>query len=117
MGIVRKILTILSKTVVCLIVTALMAVAATSFSPVYRFRPSAPFCGPDIYNPYSQLDSNNSWKRANFHTHTKVEGIFTECDHTPQETYDAYEKLGLIIGESVEDDLANEIFSKFCMGK
>ena len=30
---------------------------------------------------------------------------------------DAYEKLGLIIGESVEDDLANEIFSKFCMGK
>lgn len=29
----------------------------------------------------------------------------------------AYEKLGLIIGESVEDDLAEEIFSKFCMGK
>ncbi len=30
---------------------------------------------------------------------------------------DAYEKLGLIIGEEVEDDLADEIFSKFCMGK
>lgn len=30
---------------------------------------------------------------------------------------DAYESLGLIIGESVEDDLVNEIFSKFCMGK
>lgn len=30
---------------------------------------------------------------------------------------DAYEKLGLIVGESVEDDLVNEIFSKFCMGK
>ena len=29
----------------------------------------------------------------------------------------AYEKLGLIIGESVEDDLVNEIFSKFCLGK
>lgn len=29
----------------------------------------------------------------------------------------AYEKLGLIIGEAVEDDLVNEIFSKFCMGK
>lgn len=29
----------------------------------------------------------------------------------------AYEKLGLIIGESMEDDLVNEIFSKFCMGK
>ena len=30
---------------------------------------------------------------------------------------DAYTYLGQIIGESVEDDLVNEIFSKFCMGK
>lgn len=30
---------------------------------------------------------------------------------------DAYADLGLIIGESVEDDLVNEIFAKFCMGK
>lgn len=30
---------------------------------------------------------------------------------------DAYEQLGSILGESVEDDLVNEIFSKFCMGK
>lgn len=30
---------------------------------------------------------------------------------------DAYESLGLIIGESVGDDVVNEIFSKFCMGK
>ena len=29
----------------------------------------------------------------------------------------AYENLGLIIGEEIEDDLANRIFSKFCMGK
>lgn len=29
----------------------------------------------------------------------------------------AYQALGEIIGESVEDDLADEIFSKFCMGK
>lgn len=29
----------------------------------------------------------------------------------------SYEVLGRIIGESVEDDLVNEIFSKFCMGK
>lgn len=28
-----------------------------------------------------------------------------------------YEELGLIIGESVEDDLVEEIFGKFCMGK
>lgn len=30
---------------------------------------------------------------------------------------DAYESLGLIIGASVEEDLVNEIFSKFCTGK
>ena len=31
--------------------------------------------------------------------------------------HDAYESLGLIIGEEVGDDLVEEIFSKFCMGK
>lgn len=30
---------------------------------------------------------------------------------------DAYESLGSIIGESVGEDLVNEIFSKFCTGK
>jgi len=29
----------------------------------------------------------------------------------------AYASLGLIIGEEVGEDLVNEIFSKFCMGK
>ena len=30
---------------------------------------------------------------------------------------DAYETLGSITGEMVGEDLVNEIFSKFCMGK
>ena len=30
---------------------------------------------------------------------------------------DAYNALGEVIGEAAEDDLADEIFSKFCMGK
>ena len=29
----------------------------------------------------------------------------------------AYEELGFIIGESLEEDLVNEIFREFCMGK
>ena len=43
-------------------------------------------------------------------------------DGMPEDFYsidlmNAYEQLGTIIGEAVEDDLVNEIFSKFCMGK
>lgn len=43
-------------------------------------------------------------------------------DGMPEDFYSidlmsAYESLGKIIGEAVEDDLVNEIFSKFCMGK
>ena len=29
----------------------------------------------------------------------------------------AYEELGYLIGESVGEDLVNEIFAEFCMGK
>ena len=43
-------------------------------------------------------------------------------DRMPEDFYSidlmgAYESLGLIIGEALEDDLVNEIFSRFCMGK
>lgn len=43
-------------------------------------------------------------------------------DHMPEDFYSidlmsAYASLGFIIGEEVGEDLVNEIFSKFCMGK
>ena len=43
-------------------------------------------------------------------------------NHMPEDFYSidlmsAYTSLGSIIGEEVSDDLVNEIFSKFCMGK
>lgn len=43
-------------------------------------------------------------------------------DCMPEDFYsidlmDAYEQLGLITGEAVDDDLVNEIFARFCMGK
>jgi tRNA modification GTPase len=43
-------------------------------------------------------------------------------DDMPEDFYsidlmNAYQSLGSIVGESLEDDLVNEIFSKFCTGK
>lgn len=43
-------------------------------------------------------------------------------DHMPVDLFtidlmSAYESLGFIIGEQIEEDLVNEIFSKFCTGK
>ena len=43
-------------------------------------------------------------------------------NHMPEDFFsidlmNAYEQLGLIIGEAVDDDLVNEIFARFCMGK
>lgn len=43
-------------------------------------------------------------------------------DHMPEDFYsidlmNAYTSLGYIVGEEVGDDLVEEIFSKFCMGK
>lgn len=43
-------------------------------------------------------------------------------DNMPEDFYsidllNTYEELGKVIGEALEDDLVNNIFSKFCMGK
>lgn len=44
------------------------------------------------------------------------------ADKMPEDFYsidlmEGYKQLGKVIGESVEEDLVNEIFGKFCMGK
>jgi tRNA modification GTPase len=43
-------------------------------------------------------------------------------DEMPEDFYsidlmNCYEALGRVIGEAMDDDLVNNIFSKFCMGK
>lgn len=48
----RKILVALGKTIVTLILIALLAIFVTSVSPVYDFSEAKPFSGPDIFNPY-----------------------------------------------------------------
>ncbi len=73
---------------------AVLVVLVTSISYVYDFGEGKPFGGPDIFNPYEKIDTAQRWKRANFHTHTRVEGVFNECDYWPAEVGEAYKKFG-----------------------
>ena len=51
MQILKKTLYILFKTVASVVMIAMMAVFATSVSPVYTFEEPKPFSGPHIYDP------------------------------------------------------------------
>ena len=84
---------LLAKAIVLLPVVALFAVVITSFSLVYNFQKPAPFSGNEIFNPYRNLDTAHCWKRANFHTHTRVDGPLNECDYTPEQTLEFYNSL------------------------
>lgn len=90
----KKILVIAGKSLAAFVLSLVVILALFSVSPVYDFEKPCPFTGPDIFNPYSALDTTVSWKRANFHTHTKVESILNECDYWPGEVYEAYSKFG-----------------------
>lgn len=91
---IRKVLSLLWRFLCVSLLAAVLALVLTGFSPVFDFAPARAFSGPDIFDPYSGLDSALCWKRANFHTHTKVDGIFNECRHTAMETYDSLAAYG-----------------------
>ena len=82
------------KAVASVVMVALLAIFATGVSPVYDFTDPRPFSGSAIYNPYRNLDTLNGWKRSNFHVHTRVDGIFNECDKWPGEVYDDLRRFG-----------------------
>ena len=87
---------ILLKIVYSVLVLLFLAILVTSVSPIYDFRAPQPFSGPDIFNPYRDLDTAFCWKRTNLHTHTRVKGPFppNECEEWPDETWAEYEKFG-----------------------
>lgn len=72
----------------------IIVICLFSVSPIYDFSEPAPFEGPDIYNPYEGLDTASRWKRANFHTHTRVDNILNECPEYPDVVYRDYMKMG-----------------------
>ena len=90
----KKALTILLKLSATLLLLVAVAICFFSVSPVFRFSHPCVFSGPDIYNPYDSLPASVEWKRANFHTHTRVDNILNECPGYPAEVYGDYMKLG-----------------------
>lgn len=94
MKFIKKVLRALLKALTAIILVALMAVTVTSVSPIYDFEEPEPFSGPDIFNPYRNIDTAHCWKKANFHVHTRVKGIFNECEYWPAEIYEFLERLG-----------------------
>lgn len=67
--------------------------------------------------------TNVRQKTALQDAYTSLGRVITSIENQmPEDFYsidlmDAYETLGMITGETVGEDLVNEIFSKFCMGK
>lgn len=90
----NNIIGIVGKSVATLLLVAVCIVLATSLSPIYNFAEPKPFSGSDIFNPYRNVDSMATWKRANFHTHTRIESPLNECEYSPEATVEAYDKLG-----------------------
>ena len=90
----KKILVIFAKGIACLLLFVLLVADLTSFAPVYDFAPAKPFSGPDIFNPYRHYTDSLGWKRANFHTHTRVDGLFNECEQWPDQVLSDLEKFG-----------------------
>ena len=68
-----------------------------------------------ITNERHKIALQNAYKSLEL-VKNSIEGGLPE-DFFSIDLMDAYEQLGVILGESVEEDLVNEIFSKFCMGK
>ena len=92
----KIILKVIGKLLSAVALAFLLALAVTAVSPIYNFRGPRPFSGEDIFNPYSRLDTTQGWKRANFHTHTRVSGPWpmNECPRWPDYTDSVYRALG-----------------------
>ena len=67
--------------------------------------------------------TNMRHKEALIEAENSLQMVMNSLDmHMPEDFYSidlmsAYASLGYIIGEEVDEDLVNEIFTKFCMGK
>ena len=78
--------------------------------------------GDISYNDQIYLTSVRHREAVESAIQSLVQVLETIQDDMPEDLYiidlmDAYQKLGLINGETASEDLVNKIFSEFCMGK
>ena len=77
----------------------------------------------NISNNNEIVITNMRHKEALMNAYESMQMVMRSTeDDMPEDFYSidlmsAYASLGYIIGEEVDEDLVNEIFSKFCMGK
>ena len=111
--IIKRIGMVALKSLLVVMLVAISIAIATSFSPIYDFAEPRPFCGPDIYNPYRDIDTAHCWKRANIHTHTRVEGILNECEFSADSVYHIYKSFDYdIIGFTNHNELTKHPIDK-----
>ena len=94
----------------------------TGFEEFYKLLKDMFFHGSLSYNDEVYI-TNMRHKEALMEALSSVEMVRQSiADGMPEDFYSidlmaAYERLGYIIGEAVEDDLVDTIFREFCMGK
>ena len=69
-----------------------------------------------IDNEYDANSAHYNVGKEVRNTIAKVGGIMPE-DMLTIDLMDAYTSLGAVIGEDVDEDLIDNIFSRFCLGK
>ena len=81
---------------VFLFVLLLILISPEFFTNIYNFPKPKPFSGENWYNPYKNTDfSDNNWKIANFHAHTKAWfGITNGRNVSPANVYNSYKNIG-----------------------
>lgn len=107
----KKFFAVSLRSFAVLLLSLVAVLALFSVSPVYDFSAPRPFSGPDIFNPYESLDRetgdslicsgslvhgggrDKTWKRANFHTHTRVRPFLSECDLWSDQVLAYYDSL------------------------
>jgi len=72
----------------------LLELVIYAWAPIYDFPEPVLFQGDSIYNPYRDVDST-SWKKANFHFHSRAWlGLTSGSKNSYKTFYDTYKMLG-----------------------